>query len=116
MRSVLAGEVHTQRASVEIRSVERVHRILCSGLVRELAEAEAFRASGLAIADDSDVGDLASLTEEASDGIFGGLVRQIADVDGEALSLHGHFGQRSRRRRRCWNSTGFLSAVDALRL
>lgn len=58
VRSILAGDVHTQQATVGFRFVEDVRSVLCSGLVRELAEGEALRTFGLAVSDDSDVGDM----------------------------------------------------------
>lgn len=91
MRSVSAGVVYSERAAVEVRSIEGVDSILGSGRIRELAEAETLCAAGFSIHDDSDVGDLAGLTEEITDVFFGALVGQVADVDGASGLLPIHF-------------------------
>lgn len=50
------GHIHSQRSSVEIRSVELGDGVLCALLVGELAEAEALRTTRLAIDDDTATG------------------------------------------------------------
>jgi hypothetical protein len=86
-RIALAGLVDAQRATVEIRAVEFLQRLLRELGRGHLDEGEAPRPAGLAIHDDRDARDLAPVrAEELAERLLVGVVVQVAHVE---LRAHG---------------------------
>jgi len=79
---LLVGQIDTQHTSVEVDAVEVLNSILCTLLVGELAEAKSFRAVGLAVVHDADVGHGACSAEEVAQVVLSGVVRNVSNIDG----------------------------------
>jgi len=88
---LFVGKVHAQDTSIEVGARQSVHRILSRLLIGELAEAEALRAVGLTIVNQTNIHDLSGAAEVLTQVILGGVVRQVANVDRVARSVLSHF-------------------------
>jgi hypothetical protein len=77
---LLSGVVDVDRATVEVAAVQsRLSRFSFLGR-RHLNERETLRPSGLPIGDDIHCRYLTVLSERLLEGLFGGTVREIADI------------------------------------
>jgi hypothetical protein len=73
--------VDSQTASTDFFAIELRDCFLGSGVVRNLHEAETFRASGIAIRDDLNRFNVADFAEHVTQISFRGLKREISNVD-----------------------------------
>ena len=77
----MLGEVHAQRATVEVALVEIAHSRESGLAVNKLDEAKALPLARISVAHKAQVCDQADLLEEASDLFLGRLVADVTDED-----------------------------------